>query len=45
MKTYEEKMFILDVYNKLAEAEKELNEGKVLDGDASLKSIREKYNV
>ena len=45
MKTYEEKMFILDVHNKLAEAEKELNEGKVLDGDASLKSIREKYNV
>ena len=45
MKRYEEKKFLLDVYHKLAEAEKELAEGKVLDGDASLQSIREKYNV
>ena len=45
MKTYEEKMFMLDVYNKLAEAEKQLAEGKVLDGDVSLKSLREKYSV
>ena len=45
IKMYEEKMFMLDVYKKLAEAEKELAEGKVLDGEASLKSLREKYNV
>lgn len=45
MKLYEEKLFMLDVYKKLAEAEKELTEGRVLDGDVSLKSIREKYNV
>lgn len=45
MKTYEEKMFMLDVYSKLAAAEEQLAEGKTLDGDASLKSLREKYNV
>ncbi|MDA8212705.1 MAG: type II toxin-antitoxin system Phd/YefM family antitoxin [Clostridia bacterium] len=45
MKMYEEKMFMLDVYSKLLVAEEQLKEGKVLDGDASLKSIREKYNV
>ncbi|MHB8062907.1 MAG: type II toxin-antitoxin system prevent-host-death family antitoxin [Ruminiclostridium sp.] len=45
VKMYEEKLFILDVYNKLAAAEAQIAEGKVLDGDASLKSIREKYNV
>ncbi|WP_371380387.1 type II toxin-antitoxin system Phd/YefM family antitoxin [Sporomusa aerivorans] len=45
MKMYEEKMFMLDVYSKLIAAEEQLAEGKVLNGDASLKSIREKYNV
>jgi PHD/YefM family antitoxin component YafN of YafNO toxin-antitoxin module len=45
IKTYEEKMFMLDVHNKLMAAEEQLVEGKVLDADISLKSIREKYNV
>ena len=45
MKAYEEKMLMLDVHNKLIAAEKQLTEGKVLDGDVSLKSIKEKYNV
>jgi PHD/YefM family antitoxin component YafN of YafNO toxin-antitoxin module len=45
MKIYEEKMFMLDVYSKLMAAEVQLVEGKAIDGDASLKSIREKYNV
>ncbi|NPV92688.1 MAG: type II toxin-antitoxin system Phd/YefM family antitoxin [Firmicutes bacterium] len=45
VKMYEEKLFMLDVYNKLAAAEAQIAEGKVLDGDASLKSIREKYSV
>ena len=40
-----EKMLMLDVHNKLIAAEKQLTEGKVLDGDVSLKSIKEKYNV
>ena len=45
MEFYEEKMFMLDVYNKLIAAEKQIEEGKVLDGGASIKAIREKYNV
>jgi PHD/YefM family antitoxin component YafN of YafNO toxin-antitoxin module len=45
VKMYEEKLFMLDVYNKLTAAEAQIAEGKVLDGDTSLKSIREKYNV
>lgn len=42
---YEKKLFMMDVYNKLSATETQIAEGKVLDGDASLKSIREKYNV
>ncbi len=45
MKMYEEKMFMLDVYSKLIAAEEQIKEGKVLDGEVSLKKIREKYNV
>lgn len=45
VKVYEEKLFMLDVYNKLAAAEAQIAEGKVLDGETSLKSIRKKYNV
>ena len=45
MKTYEEKMFMLDAYKKLNEAEEQLEEGKVLNSDDSLKNIRDKYNV
>ena len=45
MEMYEEKMLMIDVYMKLKAAEEQLVEGKLLDGDSSLKSIREKYNV
>ena len=45
VKMYEEKLFMLDVYNKLAAAEAQIAEGKVLDGETSMRSIREKYNV
>lgn len=45
MELYEQKMFMLDVFGKLIAAEEEIKEGKVLDGDASIKAIREKYNV
>lgn len=45
MKAYEEKMFMNDVYGKLAAAEGQVKEGKTLDADALLKSIREKHNV
>jgi len=36
---------MLDVYNKLAAAEAQIAEGRVLDGEASLRSIRGKYNL
>jgi PHD/YefM family antitoxin component YafN of YafNO toxin-antitoxin module len=45
VKMYEEKLYMLDIYNKLAAAETQIAEGKVLEGDSSLKSIRKKYNV
>ncbi len=45
METYQEKLYMLEVYEKLMSAEEQLKEGNVLDGDASLKSIREKHNV
>jgi prevent-host-death family protein len=45
MEMYKEKMFMLDIYDKLMAAEEQLKEGKVLDGKASLKNIKEKYNV
>ena len=39
-----EKMTVLnEVYGKLAEAEQQIAEGKVLDAEQSLKSIRERY--
>jgi len=44
IKLYEEKMFMLDVYQKLRDAEQQLTEGKILEGDTSLKSIRERLN-
>jgi PHD/YefM family antitoxin component YafN of YafNO toxin-antitoxin module len=45
MKAYEEKMYMLDVYAKLSDAETQAKEGKVLDADNSLKALRTKYNV
>lgn len=45
MKAYEEKMYMLDVYQKLAEAEAQVRDGKVLDADASLNTLRSKYHV
>jgi PHD/YefM family antitoxin component YafN of YafNO toxin-antitoxin module len=45
METYEKNMFLSTVYGKLEEAEKQFAEGKVLDGDESLKSIRLKYGL
>ena len=45
MKTYEEKMFMADVYSKLAEAETEIKEGKVSDAREELKALQEKYGL
>lgn len=45
MEVYKERMFMLDVYDRLMAAEEEIKTGKTLDADYSVKSIREKYNV
>ena len=45
MEMYESKLYMLDVYAKLAAAEEQAKTGKVLDADDGLKSIREKYHV
>lgn len=45
MRAYEEKMFMADVYFKLAEAEREAKEGKTSDVREGLKELREKYGL
>ena len=45
MKAYEEKMFMAEVYSKLAQAEAEVKEGKVSDAREGLVALREKYGL
>lgn len=45
MKAYEEKMLMLDVYSRLAEAEEDIQTGRLLNADTALKQLREKYHV
>ena len=45
MKAYEEKMWLLDVYADLAQAEEEIQDGKVLDAKAALKELRAKHGL
>ena len=45
MKAYEEQMCLLDVYSKLAEAEKEVREGKTVDAHTALNDLRAKYGI
>ena len=45
MKAYEEKMYLLDVYTKLAEAENEIREGKTVDARTALKELRAKHGL
>jgi len=45
MEAYEKKMFMTDVYSKLAEAEAEVREGKVSDAREGLTALREKYGL
>lgn len=45
MKAYEKKMFMSEVYSKLAEAEAEVKEGKVSDAHEGLRTLREKYGL
>ncbi len=45
MKAYEEKMYLMDVYAKLAEAEDQIREGKLVDARQALKELRTKYGL
>ena len=45
MKAYEEKLFMVDVYAKLAEAESDIQEGKVSDAREGLRTLRDKYGL
>lgn len=45
MRAYEEKLSLLDIYEKLAEAEEDLEQGKTLDARAGLEALREKYGI
>jgi len=45
MKMYQEKLFMIDVYNKLAESEADVAAGRIQNAKTSLKRLREKHNV
>lgn len=45
MKAYEEKMWLLDVYAKLAEAEGQIREGKTVDARTALSEPRAKHGL
>lgn len=45
MKAYEEKLFMVDVYAKLAAAESDIQEGKVSDAREGLRTLRDKYGL
>ena len=45
MKVYEKNMLMQDVYAKLAEGERDVQEGKVSDARPALKAVREKCGV
>lgn len=45
MKAYEERMMMLDVYDRLAAAEDEVQAGKVTDARASLRGLRQKHGL
>ena len=45
IQVYEEKMFMQEVYSKIAESEIDVTMGRTKNAKESLKSIRERYNV
>jgi len=45
MKMYQEKLFMLDVYNKLAESEADAAAGRTKNAKESMKKLRMKYDV
>ena len=45
MKAYEEKLELLDVYDKLDQAEEQLRNGVTADARSELKRLRAKYGI
>ena len=45
MKAYEEKMWLLDVYAKLEEAEEDIQAGKTVDAHSALKDLRARHGL
>lgn len=45
MKAYEEKMWLLDVYAKITEAEEEIKVGKTVDARSALKELRAQHGL
>ncbi len=45
MQAYEEKMLLLDAYEKLSAAEEEVKSGKLTDGRAALKELRARHGL
>lgn len=45
MKTYEEKLCLLDTFQRLADAENDIREGKILDARKSLSDLRAKHGI
>ena len=45
METYENTMFMNDVYKRLEEGENSIKKGDMLDGFESLKAIEEEYGL
>ena len=45
IQTYEEQMFVQDFHNKIEESEADVLAGRTKNAKASLKQVREKYNV
>ena len=45
MEAYEKRIFLSDVYNKLAEAETQLNKGELVDAEEVLENLRKKFGL
>ena len=45
MRAYEEKMQLLDVYAKIAEAEEDIQAGNVVDAREALRTLRDSIHV
>ena len=45
MKAYEEKLWLADIYAKVAEAELQQQNGEEMDAREALRALREKYHV